>query len=69
MTEKEVKPSFSLKYLVLTLLTTMIVSGIGLLISKIYESKPVKEMEVFQDGQVDIFNDDAFPKDLIEATY
>ncbi len=69
MTEKEVKPSFSLKYLVLTLLTTMIVSGIGLLISKIYESKPVKEMEVFQDSQVDIFNDDAFPKDLIEATY
>lgn len=69
MAQKDIKPSFSLKYFALTLISTVLISGVGLAISKAYESKPKKEIEVFQDEQIDILNDAAFPRDHIEATY
>lgn len=69
MAQEEIKPSFSLKYVVLTLFTTVIVSGVGLIVSKSYESRPSRELEVLQGDQVDLLNDPAFPKDQIEANY
>lgn len=69
MAQEEIKPSFSLKYLVLTLISTVLISGIGLVISKAYESKQIKQLEVFQDEQIDVLNDAAFPRDHIEASY
>ncbi len=69
MTQQEIKPSFSLKYLVLTLVSTFIVSGVGIFISKIYESKPSRQMEISQNDQIDILSNSAFPKDQIEANY
>jgi hypothetical protein len=69
MTQEEVKPSFSLKYLVLTILSTAVISGIGLLITKALESKPIREIEVLESDQTNLLNDAAFPKDQIEASY
>lgn len=69
MPQEEVKPSFSLKYFVLTLLSTVIISGVGLVISKVYESRPSREIEVFQDDPIDILNDAGFPKNQIEASF
>jgi hypothetical protein len=66
---KEVKPSFSFRYIVLTLVTTGLVSGIGLGITKLLESRPVRILEVFQDEAIDVLNEQAFPRDQIEATY
>ncbi len=69
MTKEEITPSFSLKYFVLTLLSTVIISGVGLVISKAYESRPSREIEVFQDDQIDVLNDVGFPRDQIEANF
>jgi hypothetical protein len=69
MAQEDIKPSFSLKYFALTIISTVLISGIGLAISKAYESKQKREIEVIQDEEIDILNDSAFPRDHIEATY
>lgn len=66
---QEVKPSFSWKYLVLTLLTALIISAVGLTVSKLYQSRPVREIVVYDNGQINLLNDASLPKDQIEASY
>jgi hypothetical protein len=66
---QEVKPSFSWKYLVLTLITALIISAVGLGVSKLYQSRPLKEIVVYDNGQINMLNDEALPTDQIEATY
>lgn len=69
MEQKEVKPSFSIKYLVLTLITTIIISGVGLGFSKLYVSKTKKEFTLIDAFEIDLLNDDALPKEQIEVKY
>ena len=69
MVQKEIKPSFSLKYLLLTLLTTALVTAAGIGITKLFETKSNKELTVYIGDQVNLLNDDAIPKGEIEATY
>jgi hypothetical protein len=51
MVQKEIKPSFSLKYLLLTLLTTAIVTAAGIGITKLFETKSNKELTVYVGDQ------------------
>lgn len=69
MSQDEIKPSFSLKYFILTIISTVVISGIGLLVSKYFESKPARVMDVIQYDQTNILNDPAFPYDQIEAKF
>ena len=69
MDNKEVKPSFSLKYLLLTALTAAIIGGIGIGISKLYDSKPTKELSVANGYTINLINDSSLPKDKFEVEY
>lgn len=69
MDQSEIKPSFSFKYLVLTLLTTMIISAAGLGVTKLYESKPKKELGLINGFEINLLNDEELPKEVIEAKY
>lgn len=69
MVQEEVKASLSWKYLTLTLISAIIVSAVGIGVSKLYESRPVKEIVVYDGGQTNLLHDYALPKDQIEANY
>jgi hypothetical protein len=69
MPPEEVKQSFSIKYIALTLIIAALVSAVGLGVSKLFDSKSVKKITVFDRGQTNLLNDDALPKDQIEASY
>ncbi len=69
MDQSEIKPSFSLKYLVLTFLTTIIISAVGLGLTKLYESKPKKQLTLINSFEINLLNDDSLPKEVIEAKY
>ena len=69
MTQEEIKPSFSLKYLALTLLSAIIMGGVALAISKIYESRPSRVIEISRDDPIDVLRGAGFPTDQIEANF
>jgi len=69
MNNNEVKPSYSLKYLFLTALTAAIIGGIGLGITKLYESQPTKEISVANGYVINLINDSSLPEDKFEVEY
>lgn len=69
MSKEEVKPSFSLKYLLLTLVTTLIISGGGIGVAKLIENKPKKELAVIDGFQTSLINDQELLSNQIEAKY
>lgn len=69
MEHEEIKPSFSLKYLVLTFVTTIVISGVGIGISKLYDSKPKNEFTVIDGFEIDLLNDEALPTKQFEAKF
>jgi hypothetical protein len=69
MSEHEIKPSFSWRYLILTFITAIIVSGVGFGITKYFEAKPAKELIVYEDILSDLIDDAALTMNQIEATY
>lgn len=57
MNENEVKQSFSLKYFLLITITTVIMYGIGLAISRFSDSRPIKEITVANGNLINLIND------------
>lgn len=69
MIKHEINPSFSLKYLILTAITAAIISGVGFGISKIYESRPIKEITVTSGYLLSLINDSYLPKEKFDVVY
>ncbi len=47
MADKEIKPAFTLKYLALTIITTLLVSIVSVFVTQFSKSKSSKELHVF----------------------
>ncbi|UCF85851.1 MAG: hypothetical protein JSV50_09525 [Desulfobacteraceae bacterium] len=69
MKNSEVKPSFSLRYFFLTLLTTLIIAGVGLSLTKYFESKPVRNIVVYETDIENRLSSQSLPEEQIEANY
>ncbi|RVU82879.1 hypothetical protein EOL70_20270 [Leucothrix sargassi] len=69
MNNNEVKPSFSLKYLLLTAITAAIVGGVGLGLSNLYESRPNQELTVANGYSLDVIGGASLPRDDFEVEY
>ncbi len=65
----EIKTSFSLRYLAITLLTALIMGGVSFVFSKFQQARPTREFTITQSGSVNLLNDEALPRDLIEVNY
>lgn len=69
MAPKEIKPSFSFKYLILTFISAIIIAIVSLVITKLYEKRPIKEIIVYDTNPISLINDPKLPKDQIIANY
>jgi hypothetical protein len=68
MSDKEIKPSFSYQYFVLTIISTVIVTGIIFFVTKYLESFPTKNIVVYETQSSNIIKN-SFPENKIEANY
>lgn len=69
MANNEIKPSFSLKYLILTALTAGIIGGVGFALSKLYESRPILELTVANGYSINVIGETTLPTDTFEIEY
>jgi len=69
MESKEVKPSFSFKYLFLVAITAAIIAGVGFGLSKLYEARPIHEVTMIKGYSINVIGDASLPKDKIEVEY
>ena len=69
MSHQEVKASFSWQYLILTIFTAGVISIVGIGVAKYFESKPTKELILYEGRLSNLINDDALPEDQIEANF
>lgn len=69
MSNNEIKPSFSLNYLLLSLITALVVSGAGLVLTKYFEGKPKKEIFVFKNEVLRLIGGEVVHDEQIEAQY
>lgn len=69
MPNEEVKPSFSLKYLLLTALTAAIVGGVGWAASKLVELRPTKELSVANGYSINVIDRNLLSQDKFEVEY
>ncbi|MGR2870826.1 hypothetical protein [Vibrio vulnificus] len=67
--EPEVKPSFSMKYVILTLITTVLVSVVGIVINKAFESKVSKELIITSKSELNIIEAVKSPGLQISSRY
>lgn len=69
METNEVKPSFSLKYILLTTLITLITAGISIAISKLYESRPNAEVTVSKGYSINVIGGTTLPNEKFEVEF
>lgn len=69
MTEPEIKPSFSSRYLALTIVTTILVSGVTLLFNKITADKETNKLIVGEQEIVNLIKPLSLPDSQIKAIY
>jgi len=69
MSDQEIKPAFTLKYIALTLITTLLVSLVSVIVSKYTDSRPSRELHVFTMPGLGLIGDSKLPRDQIEAIY
>lgn len=69
MKNNEIKPSFGLKYLLLTVLAGVIIYGIGFGISKVFEFRSRKELTVANGYLINLINDTFLPKEQFDVGY
>lgn len=69
MPDTEIKPSFSGRYIVLTVITSVIIAGVTFGINTISKSKPVRQLVVYESSLADLMRGGTLPNSQIEAIY